>query len=48
VIDSGIDTRHPELANTIADSFDALGSKEGPLSTHRHCRRDCSTCAADG
>ncbi|HKS17908.1 MAG TPA: S8 family serine peptidase [Bradyrhizobium sp.] len=30
VIDSGIDTRHPELANTIADSFDALGSKEGP------------------
>ena len=30
VIDSGIDTRHPELANTISDSFDALGSKEGP------------------
>jgi subtilisin family serine protease len=30
VIDSGIDTKHPELANTIADSFDALGSKEGP------------------
>jgi hypothetical protein len=30
VIDSGIDARHPELANTIADSFDALGSKEGP------------------
>jgi Subtilase family len=30
VIDSGIDARHPELANSIADSFDALGSKEGP------------------
>ncbi|MEP6838758.1 MAG: S8 family serine peptidase [Bradyrhizobium sp.] len=30
VIDSGIDLRHPELANSIADSFDALGSKEGP------------------
>jgi subtilisin family serine protease len=30
VIDSGIDIKHPELVNTIADSFDALGSKEGP------------------
>jgi subtilisin family serine protease len=30
VIDSGIDVRHPELAGSIADSFDALGSKEGP------------------
>jgi Subtilase family len=30
VIDSGIDARHPELANAVADSFDALGSKEGP------------------
>jgi subtilisin family serine protease len=30
VIDSGIDTKHPELANSIADNFDALGSKEGP------------------
>ena len=30
VIDSGIDIQHPELANTIAGSFDALGSKEGP------------------
>jgi subtilisin family serine protease len=30
VIDSGIDVKHPELANTISDSFDALGSKEGP------------------
>ena len=33
VIDSGIDARHPELANSIADSFDALDSKEGP---HAH------------
>jgi subtilisin family serine protease len=30
VIDSGIDVKHPELADTIADNFDALGSKEGP------------------
>lgn len=30
VIDSAIDVRHPELANSIAESFDALGSGEGP------------------
>jgi Subtilase family len=30
VIDSGIDLRHPELANSISESFDALGSSEGP------------------
>jgi len=30
VIDSGIDLKHPELINSIADTFDALGSKEGP------------------
>jgi len=30
VIDSGIDVNHPELANTITENFDALGSKEGP------------------
>src|SRR6266852_2317363 len=30
VIDSGVDVKHPELENAIADSFDALGSKEGP------------------
>jgi hypothetical protein len=30
VIDSGIDIKHPELANSIADTFDALGSREGP------------------
>ena len=30
VIDSSIDVRHPELANSIVESFDALGSSEGP------------------
>ena len=30
VIDSGVDVKHPELANSVADTFDALGSKEGP------------------
>ncbi len=30
VIDSGIDLRHPELKDAIAESFDALGAKEGP------------------
>src|ERR1700722_4689275 len=33
VIDSGIDLKHPEFANAIAASFDALGGKEGP---HAH------------
>jgi subtilisin family serine protease len=30
VIDSGIDATHPELADSIGDTYDALGSKEGP------------------
>ena len=30
VIDSGIDVTHPELVDAIAESFDALGAKEGP------------------
>lgn len=30
VIDSGVDVKHPELVNSVADSHDALGSKEGP------------------
>ncbi|MGH6643224.1 MAG: S8 family serine peptidase [Bradyrhizobium sp.] len=30
VIDSGIDVKHPELVNSVTDSYDALGSKEGP------------------
>jgi hypothetical protein len=33
VIDSGIDVKHSELVNSIGDTFDALGSKEGP---HAH------------
>ena len=33
VIDSGIDRKHPEFSNSIAESYDALGSKEGP---HAH------------
>ena len=30
VIDSAIDGAHPELTGSIAEQFDALGSKEGP------------------
>jgi Subtilase family len=30
VIDSGIDLKHPEFASATIESFDALGSKEGP------------------
>jgi hypothetical protein len=30
VIDSAIDVRHSELANSIVESFDALGNSEGP------------------
>jgi hypothetical protein len=30
VIDSGIDVAHPELKDAIAESFDALGAKQGP------------------
>jgi Subtilase family len=33
VIDSGVDLRHSELAGAVTDSFDALGSSEGP---HAH------------
>ena len=29
VIDSGIDASHPELSNSVVESFDALGSSEG-------------------
>ncbi len=44
VIDSGIDTSHPELAGRIAASFDALGNaKEGP---HIHGTSVASTIAA--
>jgi len=30
VIDAAIDVKHPELKDSIVDSFDALGSTEGP------------------
>jgi subtilisin family serine protease len=45
VIDSGIDASHPELTNTIADSFDALGSKEG---AHAHGTGIAGAIAAHG
>ena len=45
VIDSGIDAGHPELANAIADSFDALGSKEG---AHVHGTGIAGAIAARG
>jgi subtilisin family serine protease len=45
VIDSGIDASHPELANTISDSFDALGSKEG---AHVHGTGIAGAIAAHG
>jgi subtilisin family serine protease len=45
VIDSGIDAGHPELANTITDNFDALGSKEGP---HVHGTGIAGAIAAHG
>jgi subtilisin family serine protease len=45
VIDSGIDASHPELANTIADNFDALGSKEG---AHVHGTGIAGAIAAHG
>lgn len=45
VIDSGIDASHPELANTITDNFDALGSKEGP---HVHGTGIAGAIAAHG
>ena len=45
VIDSGIDTSHPELAGRIAGSFDALGSSEGP---HLHGTSVASTIVAHG
>ncbi len=45
VIDSGIDASHPELANSISDSFDALGSKEG---AHVHGTGIAGAIAAHG
>jgi hypothetical protein len=45
VIDSGIDTSHPELANSVIESFDALGGNEGP---HVHGTGVAGAIAAHG
>ena len=45
VIDSAIDVKHPELANNVVASFDALGSKEGP---HPHGTGVAGAIAAHG
>ena len=45
VIDSGIDADHPELAHTVMDRFDALGSKEG---AHVHGTGIAGAIAAHG
>jgi Subtilase family len=45
VIDSGIDTSHPELQGVIAGQFDALGSSEGP---HPHGTGIAGIIAAHG
>jgi subtilisin family serine protease len=45
VIDSGVDAAHPELAGTVAGSFDALASKEGP---HAHGTGIAAVIAAHG
>jgi subtilisin family serine protease len=45
IIDSGIDATHPELAGAVAESFDALGSKEG---AHVHGTGIAGVIAAHG
>ena len=45
VIDSGIDVKHPELAGSIADSFDALAI---PASPHKHGTAIAGLIAAHG
>lgn len=45
VIDSGIDASHPELKDSIADNYDALGSAEGP---HIHGTGIAGVIAAHG
>jgi subtilisin family serine protease len=45
VIDSGIDTSSPELAGSIADSFDTLAS---PMTPHRHGTAIAGLIAAHG
>ena len=38
VIDSGIDVNHPELAGSVAESFDALGGRAGRANPGRRPR----------
>jgi hypothetical protein len=45
VIDSGIDTTHPEIQDVVAGQFDALGSTEGP---HPHGTAVAGIIAAHG
>ena len=45
VIDSGIDTSHPELSNSVVEAFDALGSTEG---AHAHGTGVAGAIAAHG
>ncbi len=45
VIDSGIDTNHPELAGSIADSFDTLEAAKAP---HQHGTAVAGLIAAHG
>jgi Subtilase family len=45
VIDSGIDTSHPELSNSVIETFDALGSSEG---AHVHGTGIAGAIAAHG
>src|SRR6201995_838395 len=45
VIDSGIDVRHPELAGSVTDNFDALESHDGP---HFHGTGIAGAIAAHG
>ena len=33
VIDLGVDVKHPELVNSVADSFDALAARKARMST---------------
>jgi subtilisin family serine protease len=45
VIDSGIDASHPELSNSVVETFDALGSNEG---AHAHGTGVAGAIAAHG
>jgi hypothetical protein len=45
VVDSGVDTSHPELAGSIADSFDTLTT---PMAPHKHGTAIAGLIAAHG